>query len=255
MPAKDRKPRVGPTASSDCSAWIGKNVTRGANVRIGPGAVIGWPEDHQARPEDEVHIEADTVIGPSVHVEPGVRIGADCSIGAGTFVGRGTRIGRNVSIGPQCVLIGDCTLEDHVRLIANVYVCEESLVEEFAHLMPGVILINDLYPPSALDVRGPRIGRCAVVGIQSVIFPGVRLGFHALVASRSDVKHDVPDFTCVSGSPAKAIIDCRKIGIKIAGERMYPYPWMRVFAEDQDLSRMDLSWPKEFSEEKGWKNA
>jgi acetyltransferase-like isoleucine patch superfamily enzyme len=124
-----------------------------------------------------------------------------------------------------------CTISRGANLFGDVYVCEHACVGPHAQLSPGVILFNDRYPPMALKMERPVIGDCAVVGVQSVIWPGVEVGQHAVVASLSEVKEDVPEFALVRGVPAKTICDVRQIRMKIDGQWVHPYPWVEHLTE------------------------
>jgi maltose O-acetyltransferase len=54
--------------------------------------------------------------------------------------------------------------------------------------------------------RGPiTIGDYAVVGMASIVLPGVSIGRGAMVGAGSVVTKDVPDETVVGGNPAKVI--------------------------------------------------
>jgi hypothetical protein len=103
--------------------------------------------------------------------------------------------------------------------------------------MPGVVLLNEPYPPTGLGLHGPIIGRCAIVGVNSLVFPGVKLGYHAMVASMSEVKHDVADYALVRGCPAEPVCDVREIHAKLGDQWVYPYPWMRHHVAGEDITK------------------
>jgi len=107
--------------------------------------------------------------------------------------------------------------------------------------MPGVKLLNDPCPPTRLDVEGPLIGKCAVVGVNSIIWSAVRVGDHAVVASASVVKNDVADYMLVRGSPARVIYDTRRIQMRMKDRWVYPYPWVRHLMEGVDISKPSYS--------------
>ena len=49
------------------------------------------------------------------------------------------------------------------------------------------------------------IGNNTIIGIRSIILPGVRIGSHCVVGAGSVVTKDVPDHCIVAGNPAKII--------------------------------------------------
>lgn len=49
------------------------------------------------------------------------------------------------------------------------------------------------------------IGNNVIVGINSIILPGVKIGNHVVVGAGSVVTKDVPDHTIVAGNPARII--------------------------------------------------
>ena len=60
------------------------------------------------------------------------------------------------------------------------------------------------------------IGDNVIVGINSIILPGVRIGNHVVIGAGSVVTKDVPDNVIVAGNPARII---RK-GIRVEGCRI-----------------------------------
>jgi acetyltransferase-like isoleucine patch superfamily enzyme len=216
-------------------AWIGPGVKLATGVVVGPGAVVGFPgPDGQAGP---VNVGENTWIGPCAHIEPDVDIGPDSKIGFSAEIRSQSRLGRGVFVGGRCMLVGKCRVGDHAMLYADVHVCEYAVLEESCQIMPGVILLNEPYPPTGLGLKGPTIGRCSVIGVHSLIWPGVRLGTHAMVASMSEVKRDVADYALVRGCPAEFVCDVRDVHMKLDDKWVYPYPWMRHFVPGEDITR------------------
>jgi len=222
-------------ATVHAGAWIGPEVHLADGVVVGPGSVLGF-----ASPEGQpapVHVGEDTWIGPGVSIETGIEIGPGCRIGSGTHIRSGSQLGRGVFLGSHCLLVGNCQIGNEAMLYADVHVCEHAVLEESCQLMPGVVLLNEAYPPTGLNVRGPVIGRCAVVGVGSLIWPGVRLGFHAMVGLLSVVKKDVPEYALVRGCPAEYVCDVREIRAKTEDKWVFPYPWMRHHMQGDDITK------------------
>lgn len=58
------------------------------------------------------------------------------------------------------------------------------------------------------------IGRNCVIGVNSIILPGVRIGDHCVVAAGSVVTKDVPSHCIVAGNPAKV----QKTGVEVSDD-------------------------------------
>lgn len=56
------------------------------------------------------------------------------------------------------------------------------------------------------------IGKNCVIGVNSIVLPGVRIGDHVVVAAGAVVTKDVPSHCIIAGNPAKVI----KIGIEVS---------------------------------------
>lgn len=60
------------------------------------------------------------------------------------------------------------------------------------------------------------IGKNCVIGIRSIIMPGVKIGDSVLVVGGSIVTKDIPDNCVVVGNPAKVI----KTGVKVSNSKI-----------------------------------
>lgn len=99
-------------------------------------------------------------------------------------IGKGCRISMSAhldkSINPQGIHIGDGT-----------WVLREAM-----------ILAHDHCRSIRTDTK---IGRECVIGVRSIILPGVNIGDEVVVGAGSVVTHDVPDRCVVVGNPARII--------------------------------------------------
>lgn len=103
------------------------------------------------------------------------------------------RIGTNVWLG-QSVWIDN---------IADVSIASHSCVSQGAYLCTGS---HDYTSPSFDLITGEiHLQDGTWVGARAVILPAVNIGSHAVVAAGSVVARDVPAWTMVGGSPARAI--------------------------------------------------
>jgi acetyltransferase-like isoleucine patch superfamily enzyme len=158
-------------------------------------------------------------IHPNAIVEPGARLG------------RGTRVWAFVHVLPGAVIGDDCNVCDHVFIENDVVLgnrvtvkCGISLwdgvrVEDDVHLGPNVVFTNDRRPRSrqAFSLERTVVRSGASVGANATLLPGVTIGRSAMVGAGSVVTRDVPDFSLVTGNPA------RLAGyVCVCGERLRP---------------------------------
>ncbi|SOE18593.1 virginiamycin A acetyltransferase [Hoeflea halophila] len=85
---------------------------------------------------------------------------------------------------------------------------------------------------SALDNRKDTvIGNDVWLGFESVVMPGVRIGNGAIIAARSVVTHDVPDYAIVGGNPGRVIR--HRFDVALVG-RLLALSWW-----DWDIDRIE----------------
>lgn len=69
-------------------------------------------------------------------------------------------------------------------------------------LSEAIILSHDACRRIKADTY---IGDNTIVGIRSIVFPGVKIGNHVVIGAGSVVTKDIPDHCIVAGNPAKII--------------------------------------------------
>jgi UDP-2-acetamido-3-amino-2,3-dideoxy-glucuronate N-acetyltransferase len=126
-----------------------------------------------------------------------------CSIGRDTTIAPFVEIGRGVRVGSRC------------KISTHSYLCMGVTIEDEVFIGHGVMFVNDLDPPAALDGRRVSIDdrtllpilvrRNASIGSSVVILGGVTIGAEALVGAGAVVTRDVADKSVVAGVPARLL--------------------------------------------------
>jgi len=224
------------------------------DVRIGDGCFIGAHAVLGAHPSGYsalgtgsgsaglCQIGPQTRIGPAAVIENNVLIGEDGDISGNAVIRAGARIGRRFRMGAFSEVRGGAHIEDYVTLLSQVHVCRGAILKSFCWIMPYVVLLNDRFPPTRLDVQGPTVGEYSVIGCHSILFPGVQLGKHVIVGANCVVRQDMPDYHVVSGFDSRITSDCRFIPCKLGKEFVRPYPWPRHVPEGFPWQDNPNSW-------------
>jgi acetyltransferase-like isoleucine patch superfamily enzyme len=110
---------------------------------------------------------------------------------------RKINIGKNVYIGLFCYL--DSAYPEYIYIDDDASINTGSMI--IAHFNPK-IHFKDVIQPMAEPVI---ISEGAIVAVRSIILPGVVIGKKSIVSAGSVVNKSVPDYTLVSGNPAKKI--------------------------------------------------
>ena len=124
------------------------------------------------------------------------------AMGQGVGVQSGCRFlnGRKVHLGSRNVVNFGCLFDG--RLYPIITGDDVSIGPEAAILTLG----HDPNTPDFADRGGPvTIGDRTWIGFRAIILPGVAIGEGAVVAAGAVVTRDVPPYTIVAGSPARAI--------------------------------------------------
>lgn len=150
----------------------------GKNVRLHCLAVVPNPENISIG--DNVRIDAFTILSAHEIV-----------------------IGSYVHIGAHCVLSGQGKIEfqdfSAVSHGSKIFSSTDDL-ESIA--LTGTTVPHELQSIITADVM---LEKHAIIGANSVVLPGVKLGFGAVVGAQSLVKDSVRSLDVVAGAPAKFI--------------------------------------------------
>jgi acetyltransferase-like isoleucine patch superfamily enzyme len=121
-----------------------------------------------------------------------------------------------VSIGTGSVIEHHVHIADHVRIHSQVFVPEYTILEEGCWLGPRVVITNAVYPLSRGvkdSLRGPHIEKGAIIGANSTLLPGVRIGARALIGAGSVVTKSIAPGMIVAGNPARVINEIDNIAV------------------------------------------
>lgn len=223
---------IGDNVTIDRNATILEGVVIGKESFIGCGVILGertrnfYQNPKNYKPET-CSIGKNAIIRAHTIIYSGAVIGNGFECGSNVLIREHTKIGANSRVGTGSDIQGYCKIGNYVSAHSNVTVGQNSEIEDFVWLHPYALLLNDLYPPTALDMKGPRIGRYSVIGVKSLIFPKVVLGEHVIVAAASVVKNNVKDYQIVSGNPARKVVDARGLKALVGKRVIQPYPWMK----------------------------
>ena len=102
------------------------------------------------------------------------------------------KIGKNVNIlnGALMMSAGGITIEDNVRIAANVQLISNN---------------HDPYDRYVITCKPILIKEGAWIGAGATILPGVTVGKYAIVGANSVVSKDIPDYAVAVGTPAKVV--------------------------------------------------
>ena len=139
-----------------------------------------------------------------------VEIGARCSVGQFTKINplieyNGTPQSGEIILGDDVHIGGFTQIHSMHRLeIGDGCVLSEHVyMSDVAH---GFDPAAGLIMKQALESKGPvRIGKQVFIGYGCSVLPGVTLGDHCIVGTRSVVTRSFPAYSMIAGSPARLI--------------------------------------------------
>jgi UDP-3-O-[3-hydroxymyristoyl] glucosamine N-acyltransferase len=205
------------------TAIVGKKVTLGENVALGPYAVV----------EDEASIGDNTVIYPGCYIGYQAVIGKDTLIYANVSVRERTSIGDRVIVHSGTVIgsdgfgfetvdgihhkipqIGTVLIEDDVEIGANVAIDRARFdktvigrgtkIDNLVQIAHNVAIGENSLIVAQAGISGSTVlGKGVILAGQAGLVGHIHVGDGAIVAAQAGVAKDVPARTMVSGYPAK----------------------------------------------------
>ena len=122
-----------------------------------------------------------------------IKIGNDC------FLGEGSRIwsARSVVVGNRVLISHGVNIHDTNSHSKSARLRHEHIVDMF----------SNGHPASLVDVPDAEviIDDDVWIGFNSTVLKGVRIGRGSIVGAASVVVHDVPEFSVMTGNPARRI--------------------------------------------------
>jgi UDP-2-acetamido-3-amino-2,3-dideoxy-glucuronate N-acetyltransferase len=155
-------------------------------------------------------VNDDVLLGSNVNIyHPRLVNLYGCQIGDDTKIGSFVEIQKNVTVGCRC------------KISSHSFLCEGVVIEDEVFIGHGVMFTNDVYPKATNEdgtlqteanwaVVKTLVKRCASIGSNATVLPGLTIGEKALVGAGAVVTKDVPDYAIVAGVPARVVGDVRQ---------------------------------------------
>jgi acetyltransferase-like isoleucine patch superfamily enzyme len=155
--------------------------------KFGHNSVIKW--QFKIWNNDYIEIGSNTFIAENCFLAvtkngnkiPRLRIGDNCCIGANFFV--------------ACI--------NKIEIQDNVLISDRVFISDHFHNYENInipVINQELIPKGKVLIK-----KGSFIGINSVIMPGVTIGKNSVVGASSVVTKDVPDYSVVTGNPARII--------------------------------------------------
>ena len=113
-----------------------------------------------------------------------------CKVGKSVFIGDSVKVDAGhadlIHIGDHSHITGGCRLLCHQRDLKNYYVGDDAAKLPYR--------LGEIH-----------IGKGCMIGMESMIMPGVTIGDGAIIGAFSLVTKDIPAWTIATGRPAKVI--------------------------------------------------
>jgi acetyltransferase-like isoleucine patch superfamily enzyme len=148
----------------------------------------------------------------------GNKIGNNFQTGNKANIRELNEIGGDVSIGTLSVIEHHVKIGHGVRIHSQAFVPEYCALEEGCWIGPNVVLTNAKYPKSPnakAELVGVHIMKRAIIGANSTILPGIKIGSWAFIGAGSVVVNNVPSEAVLVGNPAKIVKSIRDLPYSI----------------------------------------
>lgn len=204
-------------------AWVGEDVTLGADVSVGPFAVLG----------DGVRIGARTIVHPHATIGRRADIGDDCVIHARVSIRERVRIGHRVVLQDGAVIgsdgfgfarrpdgthekipqIGGLTIEDDVEIGANTTIDRPAVgetrigagtkIDNLVQIAHGVSVGRNVLLAAQVGVAGSvTIEEGVTLAGQVGVAGHITLGRGVIATAQTGIPNSVEPGAFISGYPA-----------------------------------------------------
>lgn len=137
-------------------------------------------------------------------------LGGDIKFGEGVVVHPFTQIHGNVEIGEgtvigsHCDILGDVKIGKNCRIQSGVFIPSGTVIEDNVFIAPGVMILNDKFPPShGKHWRPVIIRKGAIIGGGVTVLPGVEIQEGASIGAGSVVTKSILAGSLAFGNPAQ----------------------------------------------------
>ena len=154
----------------------------------------------------------------------GVQIGEHCQILADPQVAFGTE--------PWLIKLGN-----HVDITAGVCFLNHEGAMWCARWIDERYKSHDIFLPTV-------VGDNVMIGVNSLIMPGVHIGNNVVIGGHSVVTKDVPDGSIVAGVPAKQISTIERFMEKLKEKETFPTKQMDIEQKRNYLRKQHPEWFK-----------
>ena len=114
----------------------------------------------------------------------------------------GVKMGKNVRIGQDVYL--DVNYAKYITIEDDVWIASHSAIFAHRRVMDDYH-VGDIYKECPQKPRPVVIKQGSVVGIGSLVTPGVSIGEGTVIGAGSVVVKDIPDWCLAAGSPCKVM--------------------------------------------------
>ena len=220
------------------NAVIRENVHIRRGTFVGDNVVLGERlSEYYRNPKDyenpRLEIGRNSVIRSGSILYAGSVFGEGFQTGCSVVVREKSRFGMNNNLGTLSQVEGYNEIGDHNRFHCAVHLPFMTKIHNYVWVFPYVVFTTDLHPPCGDCIRGPEIEDYALVGTQSVVMPGVKIGRGAIIGAQSLVTRDVTPETVVIGIPAKPVKNIRDIECTEIPGHPRPYPWFETMSPER----------------------
>lgn len=105
-----------------------------------------------------------------------------------------TKIGTGNVVMQKVVVQASVIIGNHIIINTGATVDHDCIIEDFVHIAPGVNLCGNVH-----------IGEGTLVGVGSVVIPGIKIGKWVTINAGSVITKDIPDNAIVAGNPCRII--------------------------------------------------